>query len=189
MTSPLQGEGRRFKSGRAHHFFHPNIGFKRLHNSIGHGGNTKVYKLEYYMDGCYVHHGLAPECVSPGHGIFLLSLSGVFLFLLLFFRFFQNVDFTAYKGLLTRISYGWMICPLWASHRSVFPLLWDFPPSSLRCVLFPRPYGNPSGTEFQTRIKHEWARPDSNRRPSPCEGDVITTRPRARTCDRCHFLI
>ena len=26
---------------------------------------------------------------------------------------------------------------------------------------------------------NEWARPDSNRRPSPREGDVITTRPRA----------
>jgi hypothetical protein len=34
-----------------------------------------------------------------------------------------------------------------------------------------------------------WARPDLNRRPSPCEGDVITPRPRARTCDRWHFLI
>ena len=25
-----------------------------------------------------------------------------------------------------------------------------------------------------------WARPDLNRRPSPCEGDVITPRPQAR---------
>src|SRR5439155_18133522 len=30
------------------------------------------------------------------------------------------------------------------------------------------------------RIREEWARPDSNRRPSPCQGDVITARPRAR---------
>src|SRR2546427_11954644 len=28
--------------------------------------------------------------------------------------------------------------------------------------------------------KVEWARPDSNRRPSPCQGDVITARPRAQ---------
>ncbi len=26
----------------------------------------------------------------------------------------------------------------------------------------------------------QWARPDSNWRPSPCQGDVITTRLRAR---------
>ncbi|MDK2876319.1 MAG: hypothetical protein PWQ22_729 [Archaeoglobaceae archaeon] len=27
--------------------------------------------------------------------------------------------------------------------------------------------------------RKKWARPDSNRGPPPCEGDVITTRPRA----------
>ncbi len=30
-----------------------------------------------------------------------------------------------------------------------------------------------------TRRVFIWARPDSNRRPSPCKGDVITTKPRA----------
>src|SRR5437899_1860813 len=46
-------------------------------------------------------------------------------------------------------------------------------------------FGSCAGTKGFRAVVDEtrwrgWARPDSNRRPSPCQGDVITARPRAR---------
>ncbi len=37
-----------------------------------------------------------------------------------------------------------------------------------------------NGAVHQCRVGRWWARPELNRRSSPCEGDVITPRPRAR---------
>ena len=60
--------------------------------------------------------------------------------------------------------------------REVIPNLSHFVETKLLEFLYS--INHPIAKDFQ------WARPDSNRGPSPRQGDVITARPRAR----CHNL-
>lgn len=53
-------------------------------------------------------------------------------------------------------------------------------PSSIFAVRAPWFHRTRDYPPSDRQFEYEWARPDSNWRPSPCQGDVITTRLRAR---------